>query len=544
MANKKNLFIKIAILFIFLFIIYFFLLKDRTITVCETEIEYFGETYEVVQIGNLCWMAENLKTTMYKDGTEIQRINEQKKWEETRQGAYSVPPITEEMVLDSSCLESDNGSSECIEELKDPEEVSELINENEIIENFGYLYNFYAINNSASICPEGWYLPTHADWIDLERSVCTSPSCDDDFPYDMETEGIRGTNEGSKLAGNKIYWNRGNLVESSVFGFSGFNAIPAGYRDTLGIFSGQGNSAYFWSLPDNQGGIWKREIHSSYRGITRQYIQPFYGGLSARCVKKNTISFKERPVLFVKEQISNLFGSRKHHSNGDKSDEDDNNDKGDEDFILSFVLEEKIEESKIDIECPEYFIDNRDGQRYGVIQIGNQCWMAENLNYRTDGSFCSDKNNIYGCHYTWESALNSCPKGWKLPTDNEWKILEIQLGMEIEDANNEWWRSSGEVGGKLKSKDYWKNPNECYEICDSSGFSALPAGMGWLTFIDGSEKINLHNAGENAYFWTSSEDYKDFDDSSFVRRLDYNDFGISRELLSCGFYYSVRCIKE
>jgi len=155
-------------------------------------------------------------------------------------------------------------------------------------------------------------------------------------------------------------------------------------------------------------------------------------------------------------------------------------------------------------------IADTDGNNYSVVQIGNQLWMAENLrttkyNDGTDiplvdgedwsglttGAYIWPNNSKdaygeYGPLYSWYAANTGklCPKGWRVPTINDWNILVDQLGGASVAGNK--MRESGTL--------HWPSPNEA---TNESGFSALPAG-----YRDGS---NFHEFGTYAGFWSTSE---------------------------------------
>ncbi len=191
--------------------------------------------------------------------------------------------------------------------------------------------------------------------------------------------------------------------------------------------------------------------------------------------------------------------------------------------------------------CPETILDERDGKEYEVVQIGKQCWLAENLKYEVEGAICPEESDLYGCYYKWEVAKEACPDEWKLASDDEWKTLEIQLGMSIKEAHkNHTYRYTflvdQEVGGQLKSEEYWNKPNECYGECNTSGFNALPSGN------LGEEDVP--QVGERSFFWTASKTEETDYDGAIIRTLDNSGAGISRENTGGTHFYSVRCLME
>ena len=158
--------------------------------------------------------------------------------------------------------------------------------------------------------------------------------------------------------------------------------------------------------------------------------------------------------------------------------------------------------------------DTRDGQTYRIVTIGNQTWMAQNLNYKTESnSYCynGEESNCskYGRLYTWAAAMDSvgswsangkgcgygktcsptypvrgvCPTGWHLPTQTEWNTLFTAVGGSVT------------AGTKLKSTTGW---NSSGNGTDDYSFSALPAGY---RYSNG----NYEHEGINAYFWSSTE---------------------------------------
>ena len=174
----------------------------------------------------------------------------------------------------------------------------------------------------------------------------------------------------------------------------------------------------------------------------------------------------------------------------------------------------------------ETFTDERDGQEYKYIKIGNQIWMAENLNYETEDSYCYDDASAncekYGSLYAWELALEVCPDYWHLPSKMEFELLMKNVGGETI------------AGQMLKSKADW------YTIrgngTDDFKFSAFPAGM---RNSDGS----FEDISRNASFWTETESEED-EYMAYYLVLDYSVESAYLRYHYKGNARSVRCVKD
>jgi uncharacterized protein (TIGR02145 family) len=158
------------------------------------------------------------------------------------------------------------------------------------------------------------------------------------------------------------------------------------------------------------------------------------------------------------------------------------------------------------------FTDQRDGKTYRTVKIGEQVWMAENLDYRADSSWCYDNNpdncKKYGRLYSWNAAMKACPDDWHLPTRKEWE----ELVAYVDDYTFIYDRGVYETAGtKLKSK----SPN--WNGTDDYGFSALPGGLR-LVDCDSSSLVGSDidrmldclphgagNIGRSGLWWTAAE---------------------------------------
>ncbi len=197
-------------------------------------------------------------------------------------------------------------------------------------------------------------------------------------------------------------------------------------------------------------------------------------------------------------------------------------------MLLSFILvtcEDYDLKRSNPLENSTSTVTDIDGNVYKTIKIGTQTWMVENLKttrYRngtaitnvtdstvwsnlTTGAYC-DYNNTpgnsttYGRLYNWYAVSNSnniAPTGWLVPTDKDWKNLEMYLGMTQQQADATGWARGIDEGNKLKESgnSHWANPSAG---TNSSGFTALPGGY---RDYDGS----FDYVGYNGYWWSSSE---------------------------------------
>jgi len=202
-----------------------------------------GNIYQTIQIGDQLWMAENLKVTHYNDGDEIPYPSNADfgSFDEGQYGVYDNDPSNADI--------------------------------------YGNLYNFAAVDDDRGLCMEGWHVPSDTEFMELEMFLGMSES-------DANSYGWRGTDEGSKLAGNADLWNSGNLENNSEFGTSGFNVLPAGYRnDYNGTYSSTGFSGYFWSSSGSSSNYaWYRLLNYNYSNVYRN-IDYKQNGFSIRCLR-------------------------------------------------------------------------------------------------------------------------------------------------------------------------------------------------------------------------------------------------------------------
>lgn len=348
------------------------------------------------------------------------------------------------------------------------------------------------------LCPEGWHIPNENEWFVLIKAM-----------------------NGSYRAGKKLKSTDGWIENGNgIDGFS-FTVLPAGGR--LGLeknYRYEGEEALFWTSSRNSGGNPTGMTTRNYSNrITQE--SAINHAISIRCIKDDESLLAESGSLWP----------------------------------MSYATPCKTTEED---DC-EYgtLTDERDGQTYKTVKIGDQWWMAQNLNFAylqptselDSSSFCyngsSGNCEKYGRLYLWSAAMDSagvygekgkgcgdgkvcsrpsgsvqgvCPKGWHLPDSTDWSTLFAAVG----------GRSFS--GKSLKSTSGWKRDSST----NAFGFSVLPAGLkqteDWYAYMD-------------IYSYISSSMEQD---SGWVRSayFDYTRDGVSYQSVAKNNGASVRCLKD
>jgi len=196
-----------------------------------------GNTYKTVTIGDQTWMAENLRTSHYNDGSEIPLVTVDTLWGKLTTAGF--------------CWYSNN-----------PSKYKSV---------YGALYNWYAVtNDSLDIAPEGWHVPTDADWVVLETYLGAGVLTD-------------GRLTGGAFLKSKEGWNSPNLGADNSSGFTG---MPVGFRDNqTGLFHNVDRYAFWWSATNSgASNAWYRGLGFDYANINRWAYNKNHG-MSVRCIQ-------------------------------------------------------------------------------------------------------------------------------------------------------------------------------------------------------------------------------------------------------------------
>ena len=208
-----------------------------------------------------------------------------------------------------------------------------------------------------------------------------------------------------------------------------------------------------------------------------------------------------------------------------------------------------------------------DGNAYNTVQIGNQCWMREEMRstHYADGTailngggassstepyYYVNPSTEHGCFYNWPAVMHGavssnavpsgvqgiCPQGWHLPSDAEWTQLINYVTMQ---SAYTCGGNTNSIAKALACTEGWNSCNgECYpgdqsnDVNNATGFSAVPAGF-WGSIFQ--------NVGNQAAFWSSTEQGSG---AAWYYNLSYNYENVNQYSLNRTFGLSVRCLRD
>ena len=534
-----------------------------------TVTDYDLNVYNTVQIGNQCWMRENLRSTHYADGTAIAAGTTS-----STTTAYYYP------------LQGDF--------------------------TYGYLYNWKAVMRNSSnsqsnpsgvqgVCPNGWHVPSDAEWDELQNYVSSQSHylCNGD------------NNNVAKALAAKTGWvsstgtcTVGNIQVSN--NATGFSALPAGHNYG-GSYTNYGTAATFWSSTEaGSANTFDRSVDYSNAVFTRSNHPKGYG-FSVRCLRDGgnmsllpTVSTMGVTAITATTAVTggnitddggsaviargvcwstshNPTTAGNHTSDGEGMGSFTSNltglTAGTTYFVRAYAIngngtkygDEVAFSTPVPFVCGTNTVSDYEGHIYNTVQIGDQCWMKENMRATkysdgtsiTKASVMQESSSTryyydpgqaanYGYLYNWPAAKGPssvsannqgiCPTGWHVPSDGEWTLLTQYVGSQ---SNYLCSNNSSYIAKALASTTGWNSSTSTCAVGNTpasnnaTGFSAVPAGNHL------GSSFNL--SGSNAYFWSSTE-YSS--SHAYYRYLDYNNASVTSSHYNKSNGYSVRCLRD
>jgi uncharacterized protein (TIGR02145 family) len=417
--------------------------------------------YKTIKIGNQIWFSENMYTDRFRNGDFIKHAKTKDEWETASKNEEPA-----------WCYYNNDPSTEV---------------------KFGKLYNWYAINDPRGLAPEGWFIPTNAEWAQLISNL-----------------------GGEKVAGDKLKtkngWHTVNGKSSNGTNESGFSAYPNCIREYNGAFpQSNSNIATFWSIDQNERvntQVFSIICEDQTTEVTNNTFVYKAEGHPVRCFRDGT-EYNQIIIGGKKWMKENLNAIR--FRNGDPIPQATSA----EDWI-------RAAKNKQPAWC-YYENDPKNGFKYGIIYNG----------------------------FAVKDSRGLAPQGWHVSNKDEWKILESTCGGNVSgriltvEEHNEIKKS---VGINLKSKTGWDPYYEYYrgEISgngfDGFGFCGLPGGSRLPEKYSeyeypGVSPLLFQGIGSQGVWWSDSKDgWNCFILSS---KLGFNIWGISD-----GWGASVRCVRD
>lgn len=223
-----------------------------------------GNQYQTIEIGDLEWMAENLRVTRYNNGDDLNAGLSNIDWENATEGAYAVHEHDNVIGIDS---------------------------EEEMIEAYGKLYNWYAVSDDRDICPEGWHVPGDDEWTGMVDYLIATHGWSNDL---NDVDGIGNklkscrqvnspegdacdTNEHPRWEPHEAHYGTDEL---------GFAGLPSGNRHFSGPYTALGEYGGFWSSTENTSNTsWSHFLSFTFGNLLRgSFEKPT--GFSIRCVRE------------------------------------------------------------------------------------------------------------------------------------------------------------------------------------------------------------------------------------------------------------------
>ncbi|MBR3558997.1 MAG: hypothetical protein IKN78_09020, partial [Bacteroidales bacterium] len=398
------------------------------------------------------------------------------------------------------------------------------------------------------------HLPSDAEWTALTQYVSSVPA------YRSEYDTYHDSTRIAKALASDTLWNNSTTTcavgnNQSSNNATGFGALPTGYY--TGSYYSFGNNAHFWSATlVNSGNAYGYGLYYTSADVDRDYNGKT-SGFSVRCLRDNAVTDGETPVQ--------------------------------PDTTLNPPADTTVTNGT---PCPGTpTVTDHEGNVYATVQIGDQCWMRDNLRtttspttgtylipaagtgytytgkqafwYNNDSATYAPMN--YGLLYNWNAAADTfnaaygeisvntdnsnavsvsftghrrgiCPVGWHLPSDAEWTQLTDYVSSQSEYTCG---GNSSFIAKALASAEGWNtHTNNCAvgndpSLNNATGFSAVPAGL-----CSGS---SFDYAGLNAAFWSSTQSLSDY---AWGRSLDYYYAHVYRYFDGKYNGFSVRCLRD
>jgi len=546
--------------------------------------------YKVVQIGKQCWLKENMRATTEPGSPNSILMNPAGATSRTEPRAY--------------CYNNSMNNSD----------------------KYGLLYNFPAAmnitdqsstftENHRGICPEGWHIPTDAEWSSLATAAGCTAAYNSGTGLGKLTGGCEwSTSSNATAPGNYSYAERNS---------SGFSALPA--ASYYGQFSDIGGYANFWSsTPEGSDNAWRRYFYSGYENVTRHNIDR-NNAFSVRCVRDtiDTLTFMPKGgsgtmlQQYVKRGVETALNANgfTHDSrdflgwstsNCDNTvaytDQANITTNGNDTlyavwhtYCTGTPRSNEIGSSRIDS------VKDHQDNWYMVVQIGDQCWLKENMRCTTtprqgqtmgssqmnltQGSAPSEGTPYYydysqtngsqpqrvtnlrdrGYLYNYNAAIDTvtsqkltqsisnrrgiCPEGWHLPTDLEWKTLERGFLTEkdrttpITDVTLDSIVDRGIGAGKFTDGSAWNDSHSSGTYPNSYSYAERNSTAFSVLPAGGYNGGNtggFTEAGKYAFFWSTTflKNYP------LERRFGNAYEGVYRTCQEVKFGRSVRCVRD